>query len=76
MGVTIPNIFVDLLILVLPLPMLWRLQMDMKKKILLTANFMLGYWYVTGTASTCLEHSTINVLQRDNSHHNQAAVHH
>ena len=43
MGVTISNVFVDLLILILPLPMLWRLQINIKKKLALIANFMLGY---------------------------------
>ena len=42
-GVTISNVFVDVLLLVLPLPMLWKLQIKLKKKIALIANFMLGY---------------------------------
>ena len=43
MGVIISHVFVDLLILILPLPMLWRLQINIKKKLALIANFMLGY---------------------------------
>lgn len=44
LGVTIPNIFLDLLLLLLPLPKLWKLQLQLKKKIALIFNFMLGYW--------------------------------
>ena len=45
-GVTIPNIFVDVLLLVLPLPMFWKLQIKLKKKTALIVNFVLGYRYV------------------------------
>ena len=54
MGVTIPNVFVDLLILVLPLPMLWRLQINIKKKLALVANFMLGYRSATSHSTPAL----------------------
>lgn len=40
---TISNVLVDLLLLILPLPMLWRLQINLKKKLALIANFVLGY---------------------------------
>lgn len=43
-GVTAPNFFVDLLLLLLPVPMLWKLQIKKTKKVALTANFLLGYW--------------------------------
>lgn len=36
------NIFSDLAILVLPLPMLWKLQLHMKHRLSLIAIFMLG----------------------------------
>ena len=53
MGVTVSNVFLDLLILILPLPMLSRLQINMKKKPALIANFMLGYRSATAH-STCV----------------------
>lgn len=43
LGVTVPNVFIDVLLLVLPLPMLWKLQISLRKKFALIANFMLGY---------------------------------
>ena len=36
------NIFSDLAILVLPLPMLWRLQLDINHKLGLVSIFLLG----------------------------------
>ena len=46
-GVTVPNFFIDVLLLLLPVPMLWNLKIKKTKKIALTANFLLGYWLVT-----------------------------
>ena len=45
-GVTVPNVFIDLLLLILPVPMLWKLQIKTTKKLALTANFLLGYRFV------------------------------
>ena len=40
------NVVTDLYILVLPIPMVWRLHVDFKKKLLFSAMFMLGGLYV------------------------------
>lgn len=40
------NAFLDLTILLLPMPMIWRLQMSRQKKISVTLVFVLGYWSV------------------------------
>jgi hypothetical protein len=37
-----PNTATDLLILILPLPAVWRLQMDISQRVLVTGIFMLG----------------------------------
>jgi len=55
-GVTIPNVFIDVLILVLPIPMLWKLQISLRKKFALIANFMLGY---RSALNALLSYSTI-----------------
>ena len=34
----------DFLILALPIPLVWRIQISRKKKLLITFNFMLGSW--------------------------------
>ena len=46
-GVTAPNFFIDVILLLLPVPMLWNLKIKKTKKLALTANFLLGYWSVT-----------------------------
>ena len=48
-GVTAPNVFIDLFLLILPVPMLWKLQIKTTQKIALTANFLLGYRFVIYT---------------------------
>lgn len=40
------NLILDILVLLLPWPMLWRLQMHTKKKIALSMIFSLGLLYV------------------------------
>ena len=47
-GVTAPNFFIDVVLLLLPVPMLWKLKIKKTKKFALTANFLLGYWLVMG----------------------------
>lgn len=42
----IPNLVIDLVILLLPLPMLWGLQMKKSRKAGVIAVFICGYWYV------------------------------
>ena len=44
LGTAISNIVVDFILLVLPVPMLWRLQMETSNKIALVAVFSAGYW--------------------------------
>ena len=44
LGSVISNVLIDLVMLVLPLPVLWRLQMSMGRKVSLAAVFALGYW--------------------------------
>lgn len=46
LGNIIPSIIIDVFILLLPLPILWRLQMELDKKVLITAVFVCGYLYV------------------------------
>ena len=40
----IPSVIVDFVLLVLPLPMLWRLKMKRSSRILIMAVFASGYW--------------------------------
>ena len=42
----IPSVVIDLILLLLPLPMLWRLQMKKSRKFLIMAVFICGYWSV------------------------------
>ena len=44
LGTTISNVLLDAVILLLPLPMLWKLHLDMKRKIAIGAIFVCGYW--------------------------------
>lgn len=43
LGSGIPSLLIDVLILLLPLPMLWRLQMKLSRKLLLVGVFACGY---------------------------------
>jgi hypothetical protein len=45
LGSAISSVIIDLFILLLPMPMLWRLQMRSLQKILITGVFVCGYWY-------------------------------
>lgn len=40
------NILIDVSILILPMPVVWRLQMENKRRLALTAVFMMGGLYV------------------------------
>jgi hypothetical protein len=44
LGSTVPSVVIDLIILVLPLPKQWHLQIGRAKKVGLMAVFILGYW--------------------------------
>jgi hypothetical protein len=43
---TVINFALDLITLLLPMPVIWKLQMNMKRKIAYLAVFVLGYRYV------------------------------
>ncbi|KAL9066444.1 MAG: hypothetical protein Q9161_007583 [Pseudevernia consocians] len=44
LGATIPNIVIDFILLLLPIPMLWRLHVEILSKIALVGVFSAGYW--------------------------------
>ena len=43
----ISSVVIDLILLLLPLPTLWHLQMKSSRKILIMAVFICGYWWVS-----------------------------
>ena len=45
-GEVVANIIIDIVILLLPLPRLWKLQVSVEKKIGLSIAFTLSYWWV------------------------------
>jgi hypothetical protein len=45
LGSAIPSVLIDLIILILPLPMLWGLRLRLSRKILICGVFICGYWY-------------------------------
>ena len=47
LGTTITNVAVDVIILILPLPKLWNLQLQRSRKLALIGVFVCGYWYFT-----------------------------
>jgi hypothetical protein len=46
LGSAIPSVIIDLVILVLPLLMLWRLKTKKSRKLLTIGIFICGYWHV------------------------------
>ncbi len=44
LGTTASNIIIDGFILLAPMPMLWRLRVDMRRKLALIGVFAAGYW--------------------------------
>ena len=40
------NAFLDLTILILPMPIVWRLNMKRKRKVSVSILFLFGYWWV------------------------------
>ena len=40
----IPTTLIDLYVIILPLPMLWKLQLKPSRKFLVTCVFLCGYW--------------------------------
>lgn len=45
LGSAFVNAFFDLVVLFLPMPIVWRLQLRLKRKILISSVLILGYWY-------------------------------
>ena len=45
LGSAVSSVLNDIFILLAPLPLLWRLQMDTFRKVLLTGMFICAYWY-------------------------------
>lgn len=45
------NLLLDVAIIVLPMPALYKLQIDLGKRISLIAIFALGFWYVNSPSS-------------------------
>lgn len=45
LGVAIPNIATDIVLLVLPMPLIWRLQITLSQKVAVTGIFVLGGLY-------------------------------
>ena len=44
LGTTITNILIDVIILILPLPGLWKLHISFRRKLALIGVFICGYW--------------------------------
>ncbi|KAI1342358.1 hypothetical protein F5Y15DRAFT_300274 [Xylariaceae sp. FL0016] len=56
MGVFCLDSFVDLCLLLLPIPFVWRLQLDLKRKIGITVVFVLGgFAFVAGLNNTIIQ---------------------
>ena len=49
LAVALFDVLLDLLILLLPMPQVFRLQMKLSRKLLTAAVFASGYWYVSTT---------------------------
>ena len=47
LGATITNIIIDIVLLVLPMPMLWQLHIRTSRKVGLVGVFACGYWWVS-----------------------------
>lgn len=58
----VANIFLDFLILLLPLPMLWRMRTSRRQKLILTGIFLLGGLY--DSLSFCLCERLLYVMRR------------
>jgi hypothetical protein len=65
LGSAIPSVVIDLIILMLPLPMIWTLKMSIARKSGITAIFVCGYWYV----QPVLRQALTAFLTRAQRHH-------
>lgn len=50
-GTNVPNVLLDLAILVTPLYPVWQLKLPITKKVLISGIFVLGAWYAVFLAS-------------------------
>ena len=50
-GAAAPNVLIDVIILVLPMPMLWKLNVKLRRKLALIGAFAVGYWLVKSRRS-------------------------
>lgn len=55
LAATTTNIFADVVLLVLPIPMLWKLHLETNRKVALLGIFVCGYWYVIVAAISTAE---------------------
>jgi hypothetical protein len=46
LGSAISSVVIDLIVLVLPLPIIWKLSLSQGRKAALSTVFVCGYWYV------------------------------
>lgn len=53
-GVSIPNVITDVVILLLPFPIVWSIQLDLKQRLALSDVFLLGSLYVNPDLSVQL----------------------
>jgi hypothetical protein len=44
LGTAIPSMIIDFLILIMPLPLLWNLQASWRRRVMVSAIFVCGYW--------------------------------
>ncbi len=51
LGQAIPNAIMDFVLLIIPLPFLWKLHVRRPQKVALVVIFLLGYWYVVPSKS-------------------------
>lgn len=66
--VTIAGVILDVLILLVPLPKLWGVQVSKTKRFNLFVVFLLGYWYV-GASSLSRSHVLANTNQKTQRRH-------
>ncbi|OAG24768.1 hypothetical protein CC77DRAFT_1005711 [Alternaria alternata] len=43
LGSVVPSVVLDLIALIMPLPIIWKLQLSMQRKVMLLGTFVLGY---------------------------------
>ena len=63
-GSAVPSAFIDICILLLPLPKVWSLQLSRARRLGIIGVFMLGYWYVQAWKTMALRVGETNWIQR------------